>query len=70
MSLRTLFFTAFVLVALLSLTGAIFRGIATSDERLFGLPAGLAWTVGWSVATFLALVLYDFTRPRRTEDDA
>ena len=64
MPVRTLLFVAFLLVAILSVTGVIFRGIATSDVRLFGLPAGLTWTVGWSVATFFALLAYDLTRPR------
>lgn len=70
MSLRTLLFVSFLVVALLALTGVAFEGIATGDWRVLGLPAGLVWTVGWSVATFLAVSAYDLTRPSRADDDA
>lgn len=69
MSFRNALFLAYVTVALLSLTGALFRGAATADGLYLGLPAGLAWVTAWAVATFLVLVVYDATRPAG-EDDA
>ena len=53
----------YLLVAALSLTGVLFRGVATADGLVLGLPAGLAWVMGWSIATFLVLAVYDATRP-------
>lgn len=63
MTLRTIFMIAYVAIAGLSLTGVLFRGAATAEGLTFGLPAGLAWVTGWSVATFFALWIYDATRP-------
>lgn len=63
MTPRTILMAAYVAIAGLSLTGVIFRGAATAEGLTFGLPAGLAWVTGWSVATFVALWLYDATRP-------
>lgn len=70
MSFRTPLFVAFLALALLSLTGVVLRGVSTGDARALGLPAGLIWTVGWSVATFFALVAYDATRPDDSEGEA
>lgn len=63
MSLRHALFGLYVLVCGLSVTGVLLRGAQTAPGRVLGLPAGLAWVVGWALATFVALALYDRTRP-------
>ena len=73
MSLRHALFAAYVLVCALSVTGVLFRGVQTRPGLVLGLPWGLAWVVGWAALTFVALVIFDGTRPAdddREEDAA
>ncbi|MEE2938981.1 MAG: hypothetical protein VX460_01220 [Planctomycetota bacterium] len=70
MSLRHALFAAYVLVCALSVTGVLFRGVQTRPGLVLGLPWGLAWVVGWAVLTFVALVIFDATRPADGEEDA
>ena len=67
MSLRQVLFAAYVLVCALSVTGVLFRGVQTRPGLVLGLPWGLAWVGGWAVLTFVALVIFDGTRP--ADDD-
>ena len=48
----------------------LFRGVQTRPGLVLGLPWGLAWVVGWAVMTFVALVIFDGTRPADGEEDA
>lgn len=63
MTVRQGLFAAYVLVCALSLTGVLFRGVQTKPGLVLGLPWGLAWVVGWALVTFVALMLFDATRP-------
>ena len=65
MRLRESVLIGYLLIAVLSLTGVIFRGAMTADGLVLGLPRGLAWVMGWSVATFAVFAAYDATRPDR-----
>jgi hypothetical protein len=65
MRLRETALLSYLLIAVLSLTGVIFRGAMTADGLVLGLPAGLAWVMGWSLATFVVFAAYDATRPDR-----
>ncbi len=38
---------------------------ARIEPRILGAPFSLVWVIGWVLATFLVLVVYDLTRPDR-----
>ena len=65
MRLRETVLISYLLIAVLSLTGVIFKRAMTADGLVLGLPAGLAWVMGWSLATFVVFAAYDATRPDR-----
>ena len=66
--LRDMLLAAYLAVAVLSLTGVLFRDLATRDGLVLGVPVGLAWVTGWALATFACMALYHVTRPERGED--
>ena len=51
MALRHLLLLIYLAVAVLSLTGLLFRDLSTADGLFLGLPAGLAWVTGWAALT-------------------
>ena len=55
---------AYVLICLAAVTwpGYPLFG-ARIRPMVLGLPWSLAWVVGWVLLTFVALALYDWTRP-------
>lgn len=63
MGLRHLLLVAYLAVAVLSLTGLLFRDVATADGLVLGLPVGLAWVTGWAVLTPLVMWAYMATEP-------
>lgn len=60
---RELLLGAYLLVLVLSLTGVLFRGVATADGLVLGLPAGLAWVTMWAVVTPLVMWAYSASAP-------
>ena len=58
----------YLVLAALSLTGVLFRGWASSEGALFGLPRGLAFVMVWVVLTPLALFAYEATRSGQDEE--
>ena len=59
MKLRHLLLAAYLTVCALSLTGVLFRGFASADGLILGLPRGLAWVTGWAVLTPLVLFVFE-----------
>ncbi len=58
-------FALYVALCALSLTWPGYAWLGSGVEPfVLGLPFGFAWNVGWSVATFAALVLYEAARRR------
>ena len=68
--IRHVLLLAYVVLALGSLTGVLFRGVMTADGLYLGLPAGLAWVTGWALVTFVVVAVYHLTRPAEGEGDA
>lgn len=58
----------FALYCALALGAVTWPGYALYGNRIkpfvLGLPFSLAWLVGWVVATFVALALYEFAHER------
>ncbi len=63
MALRHLLLLIYLFVAVLSLTGLLFRDISTADGLVLGLPAGLAWVTGWAALTPFVMWAYMRTEP-------
>ena len=63
MGLRQLLLVAYLAVAVLSLTGLLFRDVATADGLVLGLPVGLAWVTGWAILTPFVMWAYMATEP-------
>ncbi len=54
-------FAAFCATTLLALTWPAYAWVGNRIEpRVLGLPFSLSWIVAWIVASFLALVLYEW----------
>ena len=63
MALRHVLLLIYLSVAVLSLTGLLFRDVSTADGLILGLPVGLAWVTGWAVLTPLVMWAYMSTEP-------
>ena len=63
MALRHLLLLIYLAVAVLSLTGLLFRDLSTADGLVLGLPAGLAWVTGWAALTPFVMWAYMRTEP-------
>ena len=63
MALRHLLLLIYLSIAVLSLTGLLFRDLSTTDGLILGLPAGLAWVTGWAALTPLVMWAYMATEP-------
>jgi hypothetical protein len=59
----------FAIYLALCLLGSTWPGYALVgarlEPRILGLPFAFAWTIGWVLATFLALILYHRAVGRR-----
>ncbi|MEM9802346.1 MAG: hypothetical protein AAGA20_18610 [Planctomycetota bacterium] len=69
MRVRDALFLGYAILAVLGLTGVLFRGVATADGLVLGLPIGLAWVTAWAVATPFALWAHWAAGPRANEDE-
>lgn len=64
-------FALFCLSAFVALTWPLYPALGNRIEpRVLGLPFSLAWIVGWTVASLLALVLYEWGVSRRSESSS
>jgi hypothetical protein len=71
MKLRHCLLAAYLIVCALSLTGVLFRGLATADGLVLGLPRGLAWVTGWAVLTPIVLYVFELAdEPEDSEESA
>ncbi|MDG1049734.1 MAG: hypothetical protein P8M11_15630 [Planctomycetota bacterium] len=68
MALRHLLLLIYLTVAVLSLTGLLFRDLATADGLVLGLPMGLAWVTGWAALT--PFVMWAYMRAEPADVDA
>lgn len=63
--LREILYGLFCLLCLLALTGPGYWLFASgSGVSPLGIPVSMLWTVGWVVASFVALLLFHLTRAR------
>jgi len=67
MALRHLLLLIYLAVAVLSLTGLLFRDLSTADGLFLGLPAGLAWVTGWAALTPFVMWAYMSTEPEGSD---
>ncbi|MGB0333252.1 MAG: hypothetical protein ACPGPE_15690 [Planctomycetota bacterium] len=67
MALRHLLLLTYLTIAVLSLTGLLFRDLSTADGLLLGLPVGLAWVTGWAALTPLVMWAYMSTGPGESD---
>ena len=63
MALRHLLLLIYLSIAVLSLTGLLFRDLSTADGLILGLPVGLAWVTGWAALTPMVMWAYMATEP-------
>jgi len=64
-------FALFCACAFVALTWPVYPRLGNRIEpRVLGLPFSLAWIVGWTVASLIALVLYERGVSRRSEQSS